>query len=284
MVCSKFLHDGFKSSDLNVKVEDLQIINGGQSCKTIQHTVTQNPTIDYSKSYVLIRLYELDKDDEQLITDITIATNSQNPVDLRDLRANDSIQKKMEIAVSDLGYIYKRKKEISSQTGDTIASSVAAEAIFTIWREAPHVAKYKKDELFGKFYDKVFNDLNASQLILAVLIFRYCDNQRRKEPLIFLHPHLPYSNYILSMMIGKMILALNKIKLEQLTHKNIEKIKLFFDTEKDNLYQKANTILEAVLKKDDNDYPNLELRKFASIFRRGEIVAEVLKKITNDIL
>ena len=284
MVCSKFLHNGFTSSDLNVKVEDLQIINGGQSCKTIQHTVTQNPTIDYSKSYVLVRLYELDKDDEQLITDITIATNSQNPVDLRDLRANDSIQKKMEIAISDLGYIYKRKKEISSQTGDTIASSVAAEAIFTIWREAPHVAKYKKDELFGKFYDKVFNDLNASQLILAVLIFRYCDNQRRKEPLILLHPHLPYSNYILSMMIGKMILSLNKIKLEQLTHKNIETIKLFFDTEKDNLYQKANTFLEAVLKKDDNDYPNLELRKFASIFRRGEIVAEVLKKITNDIL
>ena len=284
MVCSKFLHNGFTSSDLNVKVEDLQIINGGQSCKTIQHTVTQNPTIDYSKSYVLVRLYELDKDDEQLITDITIATNSQNPVDLRDLRANDSIQKKMEIAISDLGYIYKRKKEISSQTGDTIASSVAAEAIFTIWREAPHVAKYKKDELFGKFYDKVFNDLNASQLILAVLIFRYCDNQRRKEPLILLHPHLPYSNYILSMMIGKMILSLNKIKLEQLTHKNIETIKLFFDTEKDNLYQKANTFLVAVLKKDDNDYPNLELRKFASIFRRGEIVAEVLKKITNDIL
>ena len=156
---------------------------------------------------------------------------------------------------------------------------MAAEVVFTIWRQAPHVAKYKKDELLGKFYDKVFHDLNASQLILAVLIFRYCDNQKRKEALISLHLHLSYSNYMLSMMLGKIILALNKIKLEQLTHKNIEAIKLFFDTEKESLYQQANTISEIVLKEDDNDYPNLELKKFASIFRRGEIVAEVLKSL-----
>lgn len=283
MVCSKFLHNGFTASDLNVKVEDLQIINGGQSCKTIQHTISQNPNIDYSKSYVLVRLYELDKEDEQLITDITIATNSQNPVDLRDLRANDSIQKKLEIALADFGYVYKRKKELSSQTGDTIASSVAAEAVFTIWGEAPHVAKYKKDDLFGKFYDKVFNNLNAAQLILAVLIFRYCDNQRRKEQLISVHPHLPYSNYLLSMMLGKLILRLNKITLDELTHKNFDIIKAFFENNKDSLYQQTTNILELVLKEDDENYPNLELRKFASTFRRGDIVAEVSKKMVEAI-
>ena len=31
-------------------------------------------------------------DDEEIVQDITYATNSQNPVDLRDLKSNDKIQ------------------------------------------------------------------------------------------------------------------------------------------------------------------------------------------------
>ena len=41
-----------------------------------------------------MRLYEVTHDEnDSIVTDIKIATNSQNSVDLRDLRANEEIQK-----------------------------------------------------------------------------------------------------------------------------------------------------------------------------------------------
>jgi AIPR protein len=128
--------------------------------------------------------------DEQVITDIIISTNNQSPVDLRDLKANDAIQKKLETAIQDLGFSYKRKRENIFHHSDTILASVAAELVLTIWRACPHIAKYKRAELFGKYYDKIFTELNASQTIIAVLIFRFCDNQRRRESLIERYPHL----------------------------------------------------------------------------------------------
>jgi len=55
----------------------------------------------------------------------------------------------------------------------SITSSVAAESIYSIWRKRPHQAKFKRNELFGKFYHDVFNDINGAQLVLAVLIYRF---------------------------------------------------------------------------------------------------------------
>ncbi len=279
LICSKFRENGF-ATDWIVKAEDLQIINGGQTCKTIQQTIQNNPTNDYSTSFVMIRLYEIDKEDQQIITDITITTNSQSPVDLRDLRANDLLQKKLETAIGDLGYAYKRKRENIFQHSDSIASSVAAEAVLTIWRENPHIAKYKRADLFGKYYEKIFEDINASQVIIAVLIFRFCDNQRRRESLIQIYQHLPYSNYLMAMLIGKLLLKKHNLTLNGLNHKNFENIKSFFEGQKEILFDNANAIILDILKIEyGGNYLKIELRKLASTFRKNEIIIEALKKI-----
>src|SRR5262249_15733319 len=88
VVCSKFRHNALQAENFSVQVEGLQIINGGQTCKTIERTLTAHPDQDYSQAYVLLRLYEIGASDDFIVRDITYATNSQNPVDLRDLRAN----------------------------------------------------------------------------------------------------------------------------------------------------------------------------------------------------
>jgi AIPR protein len=279
MICSKFRENGFATNWI-VKTEDLQIINGGQTCKTIQHTIQENPLLDYSNTYVMIRLYEIDKEEEQVITDITISTNSQNPVDLRDFKANDAIQKKLEIAIQDLGFAYKRKRENVFHHSDSILISVAAESVLTIWRECPHIAKYKRAELFGKYYDKIFMQLNGSQTIIAVLIFRFCDNQRRRESLVEMYSHLSYSHYLMAMLIGKLLLKANNIQLTQLTHKNFNDIKSYFDFNKDILFEKANQIILNVLKQQYGDeYATIELRKLAMAFRKNETIPESLSRI-----
>lgn len=273
IVCSKFSYNALQGGDWNVTIEDLQIINGGQSCKTIQQTIHNHPSLDYSQVFVLVRLYELSgKDIDDLITDITIATNSQNPVDLRDLRANDERQRKLELDIKELGYTYKRKKD-AALNGDIIPSSVVAEAVFTIWKRKPHLAKFKRTELFGKYYDDVFVNLNSAQAIIAVLIYRYCDNQRRKFKLYVKHPHLPFSNYFIAMVIGELTLLDCNIKLNELTHANFIKVKDYFEHNKETLFERANVIVEKAL---EFLYPdglvNIEPRRLSAFFRRGELL------------
>ncbi|MDR3342649.1 MAG: hypothetical protein LBT14_07675, partial [Treponema sp.] len=45
----------------------------------------------------------------------------------------------------------------------------------------PHLAKYKKSEFFNVYYNEIFDNLNAAQMIIAVLIFRMCDNYRKRN-------------------------------------------------------------------------------------------------------
>jgi len=277
MICSKLSYNGLQSHSWIVKVDDLQIINGGQTCKTIQRTIKENPTIDYSNAYVLVRLYELSGEGmDSLITDVTVATNSQNPVDLRDLRANDELQKRMETAVSELKYTYKRKKDNNIYSRDTtILSSVAAESIFSVWKKKPFQAKFKKNELFGTFYHQVFDDINGAQLVVAVLIYRFCDSQRKKTTLLNDYPHIPYSNYFMSMIIGDLLLNDLAISLKELTHQKFEEVKLHFDTNKDNLFERANKKLIAALDKlypPSNDYTSIDKRRLSATFRRGDLL------------
>ncbi len=79
-----------------------------------------------------------------------------------------------------MGYVYKRKRD-NTLNINVIPSTVAAEAVFAVWRESPHLAKYRRNEFFDKYYSLIFDGLNAAQMVVAVLIFRYCDNNRKKE-------------------------------------------------------------------------------------------------------
>ncbi|MGB1092256.1 MAG: AIPR family protein, partial [Oceanobacter sp.] len=114
MICRKFRHNALQGEDYQLRLEGVQIINGGQTCKTIQQTLADHPELDLNQSFVLLRLYELADDDQTFVQDITYATNSQNPVDLRDLKANDPIQAQLELGVQALGYSYRRKRDESA--------------------------------------------------------------------------------------------------------------------------------------------------------------------------
>lgn len=281
MICKKFSYNALQEKNWDIIAEDIQIINGGQTCKTIQHTVNENPTKDFSQVFVLVRLYELsdsNEDNENLVNEITLATNSQNPVDLSNLRANDSIQRTLETDIKELGYNYRRKKDIASTTESIIPLSVAAQAVYSIWKSKPYVAKFKRKELFGSLYDDVYRPTpNAAQVVIAVLIYRYCDNQRRKTALIEEYPHIPYSNYFLSMIIGQLLLKKTNITLANLTHKNFEQVKTYFDTNKDTLFTEANTILITALNQLYNeDYTNLEMPRLSAAFRRGDLLGQIV--------
>lgn len=277
MICEKFTYNGLQEKDWNVKIKRLQIINGGQTCKTIYQTLKENQDIDFAQVYILVRLYEVN-DDEDIVQDITYATNNQNPVDFRDLKSNDDIQIFLETSAKDLGYIYKRKRDNLGNV-NVIPSTVAAEAVFAVWRGKPHLAKYRRNEFFDKYYQEIFEDLNASQMIIAVLIFRYCDNFRKRESEnADVKAQRPYSQYFLAYMIGRRLLKKMNISLEALNHNNFEKVKTCFEINKECFYVEEEQKLIEILKKyfNQENLKDIDGRTMAAAFRRFDILFRYL--------
>lgn len=115
LVCEDFAYNALQSSDYQINVENLQIVNGGQTCMTIFRTSEElqkkGKTLPAEAS-VLVRIYKLPKDNEDIVLRITQATNSQNPVDLKDLHANDARQQRLEQSIQALGFTF----HLSAQT------------------------------------------------------------------------------------------------------------------------------------------------------------------------
>lgn len=282
LICKKFSYNALQSQDWIVKLEDLQIINGGQSCKTIFQTIKENPNLDYSKVFVLVRIYELN-DEEQIVQDITYATNSQNPVDFRDLKSNDKEQILLEKSAKEFGYIYKRKRDSSSNSSNTIPVTVAAEAVLSVWRNMPHVARYKKNDLFDSYYEIIFDNLNAAQMILAVLIFRYCDSMRKKISTDSdINAFRPFETHFMSNIVSKFLLKQCKLKdSNEITYKNFVFLKNEFEKSKEEIFTKAEQLLKIILQNylRTKKLSLLDGRTLAAPFRRYDLISDINKEL-----
>lgn len=277
MICEKFAYNGLQEKNWNVKIKRLQIINGGQTCKTIYQTLKEHQEIDFSQVYILVRLYEVN-DDEEIVQDITYATNNQNPVDFRDLKSNDTIQILLETSARDLGYIYKRKRD-NLGNANVIPSTVAAESVFAVWRGKPHLAKYRRNEFFDKYYKEIFDNLNAPQMIIAVLIFRYCDNFRKRRSMnADVQAQRPYSQYFMAYMTGRRLLNEMNISLESLNHVNFENVRNYFELNKERFYleeeQKLIEILQVYF--NEKHLEEIDGRTMAAAFRRFDLLLRYL--------
>jgi hypothetical protein len=187
LICERFDFNSLQSENHIVRVEGLQIINGGQTSKTIQATfaAAQHQLFPpgAEDAHVLVRLYQVPRDAGPSVQTITYAINSQNPVDLKDLRSGDERQKKLEMSMKDLGFDYRRQRSDGALATKDISVGIAAEAVLSVWRERPQRAKFRQGELFDKSYEDIFTaDLTAAQVVLAVMLFRIAENKRKRPP------------------------------------------------------------------------------------------------------
>lgn len=272
VVCDKFDYNAFQKNDYKVQLKNMQIINGGQTCKTIYETLKSVlPNAFGQSAYVMVRIYQLAEENKNFIQDITYATNSQNPVDLRDLHSNDEIQKNIELGMKDLGYTYKRQREEGGFGSNIITSSITAEATLAVWREKPQQAKFMRREHFGKLYEGIFKDLNAAQAILAVLIFREVENERKRPssetPPIF----IPYASHYISMLVGRELLRDQKIYLRDISHRNFTELLERLQNNAANYHTRS---VEKVTKALKDCYGNREisLQQLSATFRRGDLL------------
>jgi hypothetical protein len=277
MICSKFRRNALQGRDFQLHLEGIQVINGGQTCKTIQQTLKElEGDVDFSGTFVLLRLYELSEDDTNFVHDITYATNSQNPVDLRDLRANDEVQRKLELGMKDLGFMYRRKRDDTSAKANELTSAVVGESALAIWRQRPNQAKFRRKEIFGKLYDSIFNDLSATQAIIGALIFRKVENERKRPEQDNPPAFLPYASHYKSMLIGQYLLAYLGISIGQISHQNFDDLRLALDKYFPLFQKQAQQAIEEALERNYGKR-DITLQQLSATFRRGDLLEYLLE-------
>lgn len=273
LICHRFNHDALQKADHRVLVEGLQIINGGQTCKTIQTTLAdlQGDTANLDVAFVLVRLYQIMEESSALASTITYTTNSQNPVDLRDLRSNDPLQQQLELSIRELGYTYRRQRGDSGSRGNDISSGRAAEAILSVWRQRPQQAKFMSSEHFGKLYGHIFGKgLNGTQAVIAVLLFRLADNKCKRPP-AGAPEFVRYASCFSAMLMGEYLLADLGITLDELDHRRFDDAKALVEQRGEEYFERATTSLQRALERLYGEQP-VSLQRLAATFRRGDLL------------
>lgn len=279
LVCDKFSYNALQQGDFQINVRNLQIVNGGQTCMTILRTAevleAAGKTLPATAS-VLVRLYELTGEDQDVVLRITHATNSQNPVDLKDLRANDARQQQLEMSLRELGYTYRRKRMEGTSKVTDITTGVAAEAVLAVWRQAPHQARFLTREHFGKLYDRIFSaSLNGAQVVIATLLHRIAENHRRRpdddDPMF-----VRYASCFIAMQMGRRLLKDLQLQEAALDHRNFPKAKAAVEASGESYFKAACADIDAALQTLYGGQ-NVSLQQLAATFRRGDLIETLVR-------
>ena len=276
MICSKFRHNALQRENWSVQVDGLQIVNGGQTARTVQQIAGEvGPDIEAAE--VLVRIYEMERDDDALVEAITFATNSQNPVDLRDLRANDRRQQDLATSISGLGYRYRTKREDRAVAADEFTSAMIADAVLAVWRHRPHQARFRGRQHFGALYDTIFTTaLNGAQAVIAALLLRKAESRRRNAP-DDAPDFLAYGSRFVAMLLGRCLLEEMDIALAGLDHRNFEQARKLIARRGNRFLSIAETRIDEALGILLGGRPRT-LQRLSATFRRADLVDLLMKE------
>jgi len=179
MTCDSFSYQPAIRAPV-VTLNNVQIVNGGQTSNALFEAHKEQPE-KLQDVLVLARIYETRARD--ITADIAEATNSQTPINTRDLRSNDDVQKKLEEAFHDQGFYYERKaRQHHDQPRRKRIDAMSAGQVFLAYSLGlPEVAKKDRARVFGDLYDSVFNDdITTQKLSVPLAIFADIEAQKRQ--------------------------------------------------------------------------------------------------------
>ncbi|PTO71669.1 AIPR family protein [Vibrio splendidus] len=159
-----------------LELQDFQILNGGQTVRTIHNFNNEDPSIisDYlSKSEVLVRIFNTSNQEVNSVHKIAEYTNSQNAISNIDLKSLSVEQIELEQYLEDFDIIYSRKlgdvgKSESKEYKHKISMDKFGQVLFAT-QGYPEKSSNEKQHIFGKYYDQVFKhdfDLSAAPEII----------------------------------------------------------------------------------------------------------------------
>lgn len=182
-ICDNFEHN-FSDSPV-VNMDNFQIVNGGQTMHAIYEAYKNGLQDNVGNIYLLLRVYEVKKNRE-IGQEIARFTNTQNPVKNRDIMSNDIIQVKLQKELKKEGFFYERKKYESRDqkigNDKKIDAEKLGQSILAFYVDKPGSAKNKKQEIFGDFYNDVFDEekIDSNFALLPYLLYKKINDDVRK--------------------------------------------------------------------------------------------------------
>jgi hypothetical protein len=163
IICDKLVFGTPRDKHINVELENMQIINGCQTVNALYNAKYGVETKDnFKASKVLVKLYQINPDQERFKLAIIKATNNQNAVKTSALVANDPIQIAIQKKLQILGYLYDRKGEAKAEKREDkvvnmVNAALAYRAVF--WHLAQQLrASIGQGRVFkNEEYKKMFN-------------------------------------------------------------------------------------------------------------------------------
>jgi hypothetical protein len=170
IVCTKCSYEVGGSP--TVDLENIQIVNGGQTTHALFEAYLENPTA-LQEVRLIVRICETTR--EGFSDKISESTNRQTPVRTRDLHANDPIQKSLEEQFKTFGYFYERKKNLyeNEPKKKRLNNELLGQVYLSYYLNMPSEARGNKEFVFGDLYDRIFdvNTTNAEKMLVPYRLF-----------------------------------------------------------------------------------------------------------------
>jgi hypothetical protein len=172
MTCDRFAYPPQQRGPI-ITVENVQVVNGGQTLHALFEAFATDAT-KIEPIELLCRVYETA--DRTLSSRIAERTNSQSPVDTRDIHSNDEEQINLEREFKTHNLFYERKKAqfADRPIADRIDSEKCGQVYLAFYEDMPLEAKNRKGWIFGDKRTVIFNQNTTADTLLLPL--RFFDN------------------------------------------------------------------------------------------------------------
>lgn len=203
MTCDKISYSPIRHPLVDLK--NVQIVNGSQTSHALfeAHASMEDKNA-LDEVLILVRIYETGKSD--IVSRIVLTTNSQTVINSRDLKSNDTIQKKLGAELLDKGYFYESKRNAhhGQSQEKRLDAQVVGQILMSFYLGRPHQVKFKRREIFGQYYSEVFdeNRVNADNVLIPVKIFQMTEKKKvmfqrsvrlgQYEPRLLFLPHASF--------------------------------------------------------------------------------------------
>lgn len=168
IVCEGFIHD---LTSKTISLTNYSIVNGAQSTLAFYK---HSRHLDENTN-ILIKVMNIGGN-PTLMNKITYYNNNQNAINMRDLRSNDNVQKRIEREFNklrdkyELSYDYVAKKGKQVNTGCTpIESDYAAQLITACYLKNPQNTHLKTAMFTGTYADIFNRNISAQKILLYFL-------------------------------------------------------------------------------------------------------------------
>ncbi len=263
IACKDYILDGN-----TVKIYDFSIVNGGQTTTLIAKHLESATEDFYVMAKIIKSVDELSSSDAMnFFNEIAEATNSQKPIQPRDLKANAPEMLQLQRLLCDKGYFLEIKRGVAAPKkygNNKIKNEELAQLIYAFIFQKPGTARSNKKSLFSNntHYKQIFRQKygkNPNQVDFLVDLIQL--NKRIDNSIDKFKNNNAYSN----------------LNLEQLNVLNNSKLAIV--ALMGFIYRIVNKDFKLEIQKIEEGFDNFEYGKFISNYTNDDIDEKIEKLI-----